>query len=416
MRKIFSIPCHSVIVLCLATLPLLALTFAAPAAGQGIVLAPATDARSFTLEPKKCEDDCPAMPISCGGTVMGTISSVDFADDQGRHYDIYSFSGTSGDSITASLFSATFEPHLELRTPAGEDATEAEGQNPGSTATLNFTLTSTSTNWRLIAKAGDEAETGGYTLTLQCDGGNPPPPPPPPPPGTGTISCGETVMNTITAQDAQDDQSRHYDDYRFSGSNGDQIMASLFSADFEPHLELRTPGGEDAAEAEGHDPGSTANLDFTLTSTSTNWVLRAKADSAAATGDYSLTLLCGDGNPPPPPPPSGFFLDPEYPDFQFRVRIGNPGSTIPGRREASCQSETVCVSGAMRGRSELFIRLLGPRPNGYIWPTIVRFTPSRVVVDIRQISSGEMETYELEAVPPGTDDLPGSQDRMGFHP
>lgn len=402
-------------ILCALALPLVAVLLAAPAAEASPVVQPATGSATFPVAPKKCEDDCPAMPIACGDTVNGTISSVDFADDKGRHYDIYAFSGTSGDQITATLFSADFEPHLELRTPAGEDATEAEGQNPGSTARIDYTLTSTSDGWRLIAKAGDETDTGGYTLSLQCDGGNPPPPPPPPP-GSSTIACGETVMSTITTQDDQDNQGRHFDTYMFSGSNGDQITSTLFSADFEPHLELRTPSNEDAAEAEGQNPGSTARIDFTLTSTSNLWRLIAKADSAAATGDYSLTLLCGGGNPPPPPPPNGFFADPAYPDFRFRVRIGEPGDTIPGRREANCQPDTVCVSGALAGRSELFIRLLGPRPNGFLWPTIVRFTPSRVVVDIQQVSSGEMQTYTLEAVPRGTDDLMGLQDRTGFMP
>ncbi len=70
----------------------------------------------------------------------------------------------------------------------------------------------------------------------------------------------------------------------------------------------------------------------------------------------------------------------------------------------------------MPGRSELFLRILGPRPNGHLWPTIVRFTLSRVVVEIQQLSTGELETYELDAVPAGTDDLSGRQDRTGFLP
>jgi len=225
------------------------------------------------------------------------------------------------------------------------------------------------------------------------------------------------VAGTITAQDFQDDKGRLFDIYKLSGSAGDQITATLTSDAFEPHLELRTPAGEDATEAEGQNPGSTARIDYTLTATSDNWRLIVKPDDAGITGTYSLTLQCGDDTTPPPPPPSsGFFVDPAYPDFQFRVMIGDPASAIAGTRESSCQPETVCVSGALPGRSELFVRILGPRPNGYLWPTLIRFTPSRVVVDIRQVSSGEMQTYTLEAVPPGTDDLSGLQDRTGFLP
>jgi hypothetical protein len=74
------------------------------------------------------------------------------------------------------------------------------------------------------------------------------------------------------------------------------------------------------------------------------------------------------------------------------------------------------VSGALPGRSEAFLRIIGPRPNGFLWPTIVRFTPSRLVVDMIQRSSGASNQYVLPAVPPGTDDLPGLQDRLGFLP
>jgi hypothetical protein len=114
--------------------------------------------------------------------------------------------------------------------------------------------------------------------------------------------------------------------------------------------------------------------------------------------------------------PSGFFTDPAYPDFCFRVRIGGSGSAIPGAREPGCLAETVCVSGALQGRSELFIRILGPRPNGFLWPTLVRFTPSRVVVDIHQRSRDRTRQYVLQAVPPGVDELSGLQDRTGFSP
>lgn len=232
---------------------------------------------------------------------------------------------------------------------------------------------------------------------------------------TQRILCGETIMSQLTAQDCQDNQGRFYDGYFFAGTSGTIITASLFSNDFEPHLELRDPENEDVAEDEGEDPGDTARIVFTLTRTSSSWRLIAKADDPGVTGSYDLTLQCS-GTTPPTPPPAGFFLDPAYSDFAFRVRIGPQGAALAGAREPDCQPDTVCVSGALPGRSEVFLRILGPRPNGFLWPTIVRFTPSRVVVDIRQLSSEQTKTYTLLAVPPGTDDLSGKQDRTGFLP
>lgn len=229
------------------------------------------------------------------------------------------------------------------------------------------------------------------------------------------ILCDETLTSQLTAQDCQDDQGRLLDSFAFDGTNGDSITASLFSNAFEPHLELLDPSGEDVIEDEGENPGTTARIDYTLDRTSSLWRLIAKAGDPGVTGSYDLTLQCS-GTTPPPPPPTGFFLDPAYPDFAFRVRIGPQGSALAGAREPNCQPDTVCVSGALPGRSEVFLRILGPRPNGFLWPTIVRFTPSRVAVDIQQLSSGQTKTYTLPAVPPGSDDLSGLQDRTGFLP
>jgi hypothetical protein len=171
--------------------------------------------------------------------------------------------------------------------------------------------------------------------------------------------------------------------------------------------------------------GFTARIVHTLDQTASDWSLTATPLESFITGSYTLSLQCSGTQPPPPPPPppppgpvcpTGYFGDPGYPDFCFRVTIGNPGDTVPGTREPDCVDETVCVSGRLPGRSEAFIRIIGPRPNGFLWPTIVRFTPARVLVDIRQLSTTQTNTYILPAVPPGEDDLSGLQDRRGFLP
>lgn len=114
--------------------------------------------------------------------------------------------------------------------------------------------------------------------------------------------------------------------------------------------------------------------------------------------------------------PEGFFSDGQYPDFCFRVTITG-ADPIEGVHEAECIEDTVCVSGALPGRSEVYIRIMGPRPNGYLWPTIVRFTPSRVDVEMLQLSSGKKILYSL--LPPRAKEftsLSGVQHRTGFLP
>jgi large repetitive protein len=122
----------------------------------------------------------------------------------------------------------------------------------------------------------------------------------------------------------------------------------------------------------------------------------------------------GGGTPGGVPDDAVGIVAPEYPGFRFWVRISANGQTLPARRELLCLPETVCVSGALPGRSELFLRIVGPRPNGFLWPILVRFTTSRVEVWIEQVSTGVLQHYVLDAATPGSDELNGLFDRRGF--
>ncbi len=103
-------------------------------------------------------------------------------------------------------------------------------------------------------------------------------------------------------------------------------------------------------------------------------------------------------------------------DFRFKVRITPGAQQIVGVLETDCVPETLCVSGAVPGRSEVFVRIVGPRPNGFLWPSIVKLTVSQVEVWIEQLSSGQLRYYKLPAQGPGDMTLPGLVDREAFEP
>ncbi|HVS03531.1 MAG TPA: PQQ-dependent sugar dehydrogenase [Thermoanaerobaculia bacterium] len=118
----------------------------------------------------------------------------------------------------------------------------------------------------------------------------------------------------------------------------------------------------------------------------------------------------------PLPPAGAWFESPELPGFQIKVRLSAGEHQPEVRLEPSCIPETLCVSGALPGRTEVQVRVVGPRPNGRLWPILVRLTTSRVEVWIRQVASGILRYYELPAASPGDDSLDGSFDRYGFPP
>jgi hypothetical protein len=146
--------------------------------------------------------------------------------------------------------------------------------------------------------------------------------------------------------------------------------------------------------------------------------LHSKANVAGGNPDGSFEVFLAQcaAEAVPPPPPGEWLTDSDFPDFQFKVRITAGGQEQPVRQESACIPETLCISGAVPGRSELFVRIVGPKPNGKLWPTLVRFSTSTIEVWIEQLSTSALQYYRLEGASPGSSDLTGLFDRNGFTP
>lgn len=140
----------------------------------------------------------------------------------------------------------------------------------------------------------------------------------------------------------------------------------------------------------------------------------AVASGASSMGEHTFEL---EEDVAPDPPPGPWLTSAELPGFEAKVRITPPGSEpIDGAAEPDCIVETLCVSGALAGRPEIFAKVIGPRPNGKLWTQIARFTPSRVEVWLRQIATQTVRYYDLARVSRTSDDVSGLQDREAFDP
>lgn len=119
----------------------------------------------------------------------------------------------------------------------------------------------------------------------------------------------------------------------------------------------------------------------------------------------------------PARPAGNYLTTPELPGFRFKVRITASGNApILGTPVADCIGETLCVAGALPDRVETFVRIVGPRPNGFLWPIMVKFTTSQVEVWIEKTSNDACEYYVLDEAAPTEDVLEGLFDRTGFEP
>lgn len=152
---------------------------------------------------------------------------------------------------------------------------------------------------------------------------------------------------------------------------------------------------------------------YTSSSGGTIWspVTNTYPDTRALGVRAHFTQIVPPADPAPPSAPA--LTSSQYPDFRFWVRISDNrlGTTV-----SDCLPETVCVAGAIPTRAEVFVRIVGPKPNGYLWPNIVKFNTTKTEVWIQQISTGVIQYYLLPALPADSDTLPGVVDKTGFLP
>lgn len=142
---------------------------------------------------------------------------------------------------------------------------------------------------------------------------------------------------------------------------------------------------------------------------------RVRALDAAGNVDATpapWTWSVGDGDPPPPT--ASWQSSPALPGFELQVRVTAGSRVVPTRQEADCLPETICFSGAVPGRTELMVRVVGPKPNGYLWPNLVKFSTSQIELWIRRTGTAPVRYYRLQAPPEGSNALTGLVDRLGF--
>lgn len=326
---------------------------------------------------------CDIQTISCGQTVSGSLSNQDCDLTDGSYVDYYEFPGTTGQTITATMRSTSVNSYLALLDPNDEDVQENNNGAGGNDARISFQLDRNG-KWAVAAGSFSPRETGPYTLTL---------------------TCSETQANTPAAP---------------TGLQATAVSSTEIDLSWQDNSNNETGFIVEALINGSFQQIGTVNANFTAAritnlTPQTSYTFRIRARNAngtsAPSNQVTATTPAGGGGGG-----GDYLTTPAFPDFRFKVRIFNTTPPLAGRKETDCIPETLCVSGAIPGRSEVFIRIVGPRPNGYLWPTIVRFTPSRVEVDIQQISTGITKTYVLPAVPPESDELSGLQDRTGFLP
>lgn len=329
------------------------------------------------LVPKACVID----QIDCGDLEQGQLDSSDCPLDDGTYVDFWEFQGTSGMTVTIDMSSNDFDSFLFLLDPSPGVVATDDDSGSGSNARIVYTLDSTG-SWAIGANSFAPG-TGNYTLKLSCSGT---------PSGQAPAAPSNLVASAVSSTEAHltwQDNSNNETSFR---------------------VEIRPAGG--SFQEIGSVPAGTTAVNVTGLQASSSYDFRVRARNAAGNSAYSNVASLTT-----PSDTGGWLTTSEYPDFRFRVTFTPQGGTpIMGVKESVCIPEALCVSGALPGRSEVFVRIVGPKPNGYLWPTLVKFSTSQVDVWIEQLSTSVMKHYVLAGAAPGVDELPGLFDREGFMP
>jgi hypothetical protein len=229
-----------------------------------------------------------ASPLAIGARVEGELSESDRVDDdRGRFYDVYTFRGTAGQRISASLESARFDPFLVLgRMHGGEMmriATDDDG-GPGTDALLRHTLPEEG-EYVLHATSFGADETGAYVLSLE---------------ERATAAASRRPLASEAEAEGELDEEdptmdadgSFYEEWTFEGRSGQRVRIRMASRDFDTYLSVgREQEGEfrEIGNNDDGDEGTDSMLEVTLPADG-QYVVRANSYSAGETGSYTLFM------------------------------------------------------------------------------------------------------------------------------
>lgn len=245
----------------------------------------------FTLALQPAPEPTTGQPrrVTLGQPATGELTETDHVEDeQERMYDVYTFTGRSGQRIVARMESDDFDTYLNLgRMEDGEFvsiATDDDGGEEGTNSRLTHMLDE---DGEYVIRASSYGEEGGaYTLTVDERVARGPAPPRP-------LSAGQEVSGELDDEDAVlETDGSYYELWSYRGTAGEELRIRMDSDDFDTYLAIgRMDGGElqEIATMDDGGEGTNSLLEVTLPGDG-EYVIRANSYAADQTGAYTLIV------------------------------------------------------------------------------------------------------------------------------
>ncbi len=231
--------------------------------------------------------------LRAGQTVSGRLDTSDSQLTDDSYFDLYEYRGRPGETIVVTLRSPDFDAYLQGGPASGDDVTVEDSDDDGAGGTdsrMSVTVGSSGV-YRIRANSLVAGETGAYTLSVQsqttASGA-----------GSNVVAAGQTVLGRLDTSDSQLPDDSYYDAYYYDGSQGDRLLITLTSPDFDTFLRWGQGQGAafEATLSDDDGAGSTnSQLEVTLNQ-SGRYVIQANSYAGGQTGSYTLSIesLGGD--------------------------------------------------------------------------------------------------------------------------
>jgi hypothetical protein len=257
----------------------------------GLAIAMVAVSAAAQTVPGAAAAGCVASTLFCNSSNPGELAAGDCTTADGLRYDLWTFAGTTGQRITATLtpLDSSYEkPRLAL-IPPGSKAPESLSVLGPAPLSFQSNLDSTG-SWTLAVGTERLFDAGRYQIALQCVTGT-----------NGdlrncllqTLSCGQTSSWSVTDTSCQfAGGGWPYAGFTVSLAQGDQVNFSVHSTDYDPGVGVYTSnGGNSLVHNVGKRATQDAFVDFTAPVT-TNYMVLAYGSTPQSRGDFSITEAC----------------------------------------------------------------------------------------------------------------------------
>lgn len=260
------------------------LVFTAPEAGNYLIRvtsASGSDTGRYELTVGRAKPLAPAVPVSFDEAISGNLTSSTALGSNGKRADRYSLSAEVGRAYQIDMTSGDLDSYLSIYDDKNVLVTENDDGGSNLNSSITF-VPKTSGTYIIEASALGDVE-GRYELTVEAVE---------PPPAPANLAFNQKVEGELTDEDARLTAQKRYDAYRFSATDGQRLLITLGSADFDAVLELGKAGDEFEvleSDDDGAGDGTNSRILFTVPEAG-DYVVRAQSFEDDGRGAYELEL------------------------------------------------------------------------------------------------------------------------------